>query len=36
MDIKSNYGNPPVFVTENGTAMLDIPDETGFVEDWGG
>jgi beta-glucosidase len=35
LDIKENYGNPPVFITENGTAMADIPDASGFVADWG-
>jgi beta-glucosidase len=35
LDIKENYGNPPVFITENGTAMEDTPDASGFVADWG-
>ena len=35
LDIKTNYGNPPLYVTENGTAMLDTPDEVDFVPDWG-
>jgi beta-glucosidase len=33
MDFKQNYGNPRMFITENGTAALDIPDEQGFVQD---
>ncbi|MFZ5820990.1 MAG: GH1 family beta-glucosidase [Chloroflexota bacterium] len=32
--IKENYGNPPLYITENGCAMPDEPDETGFVADW--
>jgi beta-glucosidase len=35
LDIKENYGNPPMFVTENGTAMEDTPDAAGLVSDWG-
>ncbi len=34
-DLKENFGNPPVFITENGTALEDIPDENGCVADWG-
>jgi beta-glucosidase len=33
--IRENYGNPPVYITENGTALVDTPDSNGFVEDWG-
>jgi beta-glucosidase len=33
LDYKENYGNPPMYITENGTAALDIPDENGFVHD---
>ncbi|MFZ5910580.1 MAG: GH1 family beta-glucosidase [Chloroflexota bacterium] len=32
--IKEKYGNPPLYITENGCAMPDEPDETGFVADW--
>jgi beta-glucosidase len=32
--IKENYGNPKLYVTENGCAMPDVPDEKGFVADW--
>jgi beta-glucosidase len=34
LNVKETYGNPPVYVTENGCAFPDEPDETGFVEDW--
>jgi beta-glucosidase len=33
MKLKEQYGNPNVYITENGTAALDIPDEQGFVID---
>ncbi|RMF47128.1 MAG: beta-glucosidase [Anaerolineae bacterium] len=33
-DLRDNYGNPPLYVTENGCAMPDQPDENGFVADW--
>jgi len=32
--VKENYGNPKIYVTENGCAMPDIPDGKGFVVDW--
>jgi beta-glucosidase len=32
--LKHNYGDPRVYVTENGCAMPDAPDETGYVKDW--
>lgn len=32
--IKENYDNPQLYVTENGCAMPDVPDEKGFVADW--
>ena len=35
MNIKENYGNPKIYVTENGCAMPDVPDENEFVADWG-
>jgi len=35
MDIKQNYGNPKVYITENGCAIDDTPDHEGFVADWG-
>ncbi len=34
-DLKTNYGNPNIYITENGCAMPDEPDENGFVKDWG-
>lgn len=32
--LKEKYGNPKLFITENGCAMPDVPDENGFVADW--
>lgn len=32
--LKEHYGNPKIFINENGCAMPDQPDETGFVADW--
>jgi len=32
--LKENYGNPKLFLNENGCAMPDVPDEKGFVADW--
>jgi beta-glucosidase len=34
LDIKENYGNPPVYITENGCAFPDEPDADGLVRDW--
>jgi len=34
MHIKENYGNPALYLTENGCAMPDQPDENDFVADW--
>jgi beta-glucosidase len=34
MHLKNNYGNPKVYVTENGCAMPDVPDANGQVQDW--
>lgn len=33
LNLKENYGNPKVYVTENGCAAPDTPDENGFVRD---
>jgi beta-glucosidase len=33
LDIKQRYGNPVMYITENGCAFLDAPDESGFVAD---
>nr|HMQ53560.1 family 1 glycosylhydrolase [Anaerolineae bacterium] len=33
--LKNDYGNPPVYVTENGCALADVPDENGVVADPG-
>ncbi|MFM8321415.1 MAG: glycoside hydrolase family 1 protein, partial [Chloroflexota bacterium] len=30
---KDEYGNPPLYITENGTATPDQPDASGFVND---
>jgi len=32
--VSQNYGSPKLYVTENGCAVNDIPNENGFVEDW--
>ena len=32
--LKDEYGNPKVYITENGCAMPDQPDEKEFVADW--
>jgi beta-glucosidase len=34
LDIQNNYGNPTVYVMENGCSLPDIPDENGVVADW--
>lgn len=31
--LKDEYGNPPVYVTENGVAVYDYPDQSGEVND---
>ncbi len=33
LKFKDEYGNPPIYISENGTAAHDEPDETGFVDD---
>lgn len=33
LDIARNYGNPVVYISENGCAFPDEPDENGFVDD---
>jgi beta-glucosidase len=35
MHLKQNYGNPPMFITENGTALGEPADDNGFVDDQG-
>jgi beta-glucosidase len=35
LDIKENFGNPKIYITENGCALKDTPDASGFVADWG-
>jgi beta-glucosidase len=34
LDVKNRCGNPKIYITENGCALHDAPDEMGFVEDW--
>jgi beta-glucosidase len=33
LDLKDNYCNPKIYITENGTAVDDKPDANGFVND---
>jgi beta-glucosidase len=33
LDLKNNYGNPRMFIAENGCAALDVLDENDFVDD---
>ena len=35
LHLKHDYGNPPMFITENGTALGEPTDESGFVNDQG-
>ncbi len=34
LNLKENYGNPHIYITENGCAMPDKVDENGIVLDW--
>lgn len=34
LHLKNNYRMPRLYITENGCAFPDTPDETGFVADW--
>jgi beta-glucosidase len=34
LNVSRNYGNPAIFLTENGCAFPDQPDQNGFVADW--
>jgi beta-glucosidase len=34
LHVKEQYGNPDIYITENGCAMPDQPDQKGFVADW--
>lgn len=33
VDLRDNYGNPPVYCTENGLSCIETPDENGFIDD---
>lgn len=35
LHIKENYSNLPVYITENGTALGENPDENGYINDKG-
>jgi beta-glucosidase len=35
LKLKENYGNPPMYITENGTALGEAADQSGFVDDQG-
>jgi beta-glucosidase len=35
LQLKENYGNPPMFITENGTALPEPADNSGYVDDQG-
>lgn len=35
LNLKENYGNPKIYITENGCAVNDVPDENGFIADTG-
>ena len=35
LDVKERCGDLKIYITENGCAVRDEPDETGFVADWG-
>jgi beta-glucosidase len=34
LDLQNNYGNPTVYILENGCSLPDKPDENGIVADW--
>jgi beta-glucosidase len=34
LDLRTRYDNPCIYITENGCAVEDIPDEDGLVADW--
>ena len=35
LDVRDRCGDLKVYIAENGCALRDVPDETGFVADWG-
>ncbi len=32
--VKQKYGNPVIYLTENGCSLDETPDQNGFVKDW--
>ena len=34
LNVKDHYGNPVLYLTENGCAAPDVPNDEGFVDDW--
>jgi len=34
MEFKKRYNNPKIYITENGAAVIDTPDKTGYVKDF--
>jgi beta-glucosidase len=34
LDLQNNYGNPTVYILENGCSLPDKPEENGIVADW--
>ncbi len=34
LNVKEKYGNPTMYITENGCGYKEVPDEKDFVSDW--